>query len=92
MGGGPQSEPFRPYLIADEAANDSDKIIYTCPIQVESKALQKVVAKAGGNTLIALQVRKKKPILALAREIQRDVIRHNLLHVDFFQVVRQVLE
>jgi large subunit ribosomal protein L25 len=61
--------------------------IEATPIQVESKALQKVVAKAGGNTLIALQVGKKKPILALAREIQRDVIRHNLLHVDFFQVV-----
>ena len=61
--------------------------IEAMPIQVETKALQNVVTKAGGNTLIALQVGKKKPVLALAREIQRDVIRHNLLHVDFFQVV-----
>jgi large subunit ribosomal protein L25 len=61
--------------------------IEAMPIQVETKALQNVVTKAGGNTLIALQVGKQKPVLALAREIQRDVIRHNLLHVDFFQVV-----
>lgn len=57
------------------------------PIQIEGKTLQKVLTEAGGNTLIALQVGKKKPVLALAREIQRDVIRHNILHVDFFQVI-----
>ena len=57
------------------------------PIQVESKTLHKVLTKAGGNTLIALQIGKKKPILTLAREIQRDIIRHNILHVDFYRVV-----
>ncbi|GAB4547499.1 MAG: 50S ribosomal protein L25/general stress protein Ctc [Anaerolineae bacterium] len=57
------------------------------PIQVEGKVLQKVLAKAGGNTLIALQIGNKKPVLALAREIQRDAIRHNILHVDFYRVV-----
>ncbi len=57
------------------------------PIQIESKALQKVLAKAGGNTLVALQIGKKRPVLTLAREIQRDVIRHHILHVDFYQVV-----
>lgn len=57
------------------------------PIQVEGKTLQKVLAKAGGNTLIALQIGKKKPVMTLAREIQRDAIRHNILHVDFLQVV-----
>jgi large subunit ribosomal protein L25 len=61
--------------------------VETTPIQVESKILHKVLAKAGGNTLIALQIGKKKPVLTLAREIQRDVIRHNILHVDFYQVV-----
>ncbi len=57
------------------------------PIQVESKALQKVLTRAGGNTLIALQIGNKKPVLTLAREIQRDIIRHNILHVDFYRVV-----
>jgi large subunit ribosomal protein L25 len=49
--------------------------------------LQKVLAKAGGNVLIALKIGRKKPVSALAREIQRDTIRHNILHVDFYQVV-----
>jgi len=61
--------------------------IEALPIQIESRALNRVLNKAGGNTLIALQVGNKKPVLTLAREIQRDSIRHNILHVDFLQVV-----
>jgi large subunit ribosomal protein L25 len=61
--------------------------IETTPIQVESKTLHKVLARAGGNTLIALQIGRKKPVLTLAREVQRDILRHNILHVDFYQVV-----
>jgi len=61
--------------------------VETTPIQLEGKTLHKVLAKAGGNTLISLQIGKKKPVLTLAREIQRDIIRHNILHVDFYQVV-----
>jgi large subunit ribosomal protein L25 len=57
------------------------------PIQVEGKTLHKVLSKAGGNTLIALQIGKKKPVPTLAREVQRDIIRHNILHVDFYRVV-----
>jgi large subunit ribosomal protein L25 len=56
-------------------------------IQVESKALHKALAQAGGNTLIALQIGNDQPILTLAREVQRDTIRHHVLHVDFYQVV-----
>ncbi|UCC86107.1 MAG: 50S ribosomal protein L25 [Anaerolineales bacterium] len=61
--------------------------IEATPIQIEGISLQKVLSKAGGNTLIALQIGKKKPVLTLAREIQRDIIRQNILHVDFLQVV-----
>jgi large subunit ribosomal protein L25 len=57
------------------------------PIQIEGKTLQKALTRAGGNTLVALQIGKKKPVLTLAREIQRDSIRHHILHVDFYQVV-----
>lgn len=57
------------------------------PIQVESKILHKVLTKAGGNTLISLQIGDAEPVLTLAREVQRDIIRHNILHVDFYQVV-----
>jgi large subunit ribosomal protein L25 len=61
--------------------------VETAPIQVEGKTLHRVLAKAGGNTLISLQIGKKKPVLTLAREIQRDIIRHHILHVDFYQVI-----
>jgi large subunit ribosomal protein L25 len=61
--------------------------IKATPIQIASKPLQKALAQAGGNTLIALQVGDKKPVLALAREVQRDTLRHHILHADFYQVV-----
>jgi large subunit ribosomal protein L25 len=61
--------------------------IKSTPIQIASKPLQKALAQAGGNTLISLQVGDKKPVLALAREVQRDTLRHHILHADFYQVV-----
>ena len=57
------------------------------PIQLEGKALHKALARSGGNVLIALQVGSKKPVLTLVREIQRDSIRHHILHMDLYQVV-----
>lgn len=57
------------------------------PIQIESKTLHKVLAQAGGYTLVSLQIGDKQPVLTLAREIQRDIIRHHIVHVDFYQVV-----
>jgi large subunit ribosomal protein L25 len=59
----------------------------TTLLQIESKALHSTLAKAGGNTLISLQMGKKESVPTLAREVQRDKIRHNILHVDFLQVV-----
>ncbi len=61
--------------------------VETSSIQIDSKTLHKVLAKAGGNTLISLKIGKAEPVPTLAREIQRDVIRHNIIHVDFLQVV-----
>ncbi len=61
--------------------------IKATPIQIASKPLHKVLAQAGGNTFIALQVGDKKPVLALAREVQRDALRHHIIHADFYQVV-----
>lgn len=56
------------------------------PIQVKNRELVQVLQKAGRHTLISLQVEGSEPCLALARDVQRDVIRHNYLHVDFFAV------
>jgi large subunit ribosomal protein L25 len=61
--------------------------IKATPIQIASKPLHKALAQAGGNTFIALQVGDKKPVLALAREVQRDALRHHIIHADFYQVV-----
>jgi large subunit ribosomal protein L25 len=56
-------------------------------IQIASKPLHKALAQAGGNTFISLQVGDKKPVLVLAREVQRDALRHHIVHADFYQVV-----
>ncbi len=55
-------------------------------LQIEAKAMHKVIQVAGTHQLIALQVGQKKPRMTLARDIQRDVIKHNYLHVDFYAV------
>lgn len=56
------------------------------PIQIEAKALRKVLAQAGTHQLIALQIGKTKPRMTLARDIQIDAVKRNLLHVDFYAV------
>ena len=55
-------------------------------LQIKAKSLGKVLMEAGTHQLISLQVDKKKPLMTLARDIQRDVIKHDYLHVDFFAV------
>lgn len=56
------------------------------PIQIEAKALSKVLKQTGTHQLIALQVGKKKAVMTLAREIQQDTIKRAYLHVDFYAV------
>ncbi len=51
-------------------------------IAVNAKALQKALHTAGTG-LLTLQITGQGPLQVLAREIQRDPVRHNLLHVDF---------
>lgn len=55
-------------------------------IQIEAKALRKVLAQAGTHQLIALQVGNKRPMMTLARELQIDSIKRSYLHVDFYAV------
>ncbi len=60
--------------------------VASLPIQIEEKALYKVLRQAGTHQLITLKVGKKKPQVTLARDIQRDIIKNNYLHVDFYAV------
>jgi large subunit ribosomal protein L25 len=56
-------------------------------LQCNSEELMKVLAQAGTTRLINLTVegdKESKPVFV--REIQRDAISRQLLHVDFFQV------
>ena len=56
-------------------------------LQIEAKSMYKVLREAGTHQLISLQVGDKKPLMTLARDIQRDYIKHNYLHVDFYAVI-----
>jgi large subunit ribosomal protein L25 len=58
------------------------------PLQVEERELNRVLVQAGGHRLIALKVgRSRKRQMALARDVQWDVISGKPLHVDFYAVV-----
>ena len=58
----------------------------TISLQIESRSLQKVLTQAGTHQLISLKIGRKQPLLTLARDIQRDVIKRDYLHVDFYAV------
>lgn len=55
-------------------------------LQVEERALQKVVIQAGRNRLIKLTIDSDAPRLVLTREVQRNPISGRLVHVDFQEV------
>jgi large subunit ribosomal protein L25 len=54
-------------------------------IQIPYRPLQVALMKTGGTNLIDVKV-KKDTHTVLAREVQRDVLRGDILHVDFFAV------
>jgi len=56
-------------------------------LQCDTPQLQQVLAQAGKTRLISLRFDKaKNPRSVLVREIQRDPLTSELLHVDFYQV------
>ena len=57
------------------------------PIQIEERALYQTMQQAGSTALIALYVDKESSSnMVLARDIQRDILTSQILHVDFYQV------
>jgi large subunit ribosomal protein L25 len=54
-------------------------------LQIPYRALQVTLAKAGGTHIINLNVSGQSHTV-LAREVQRDAVRREILHVDFFEV------
>ncbi len=56
-------------------------------LQCDAKQLQTVISQAGGTRLVTLEIEQDKtPRNIFIREIQRDAITRELLHVDFYQV------
>ncbi len=58
----------------------------TTPLQVSAKILGKVLEAGGGHQLVSLKIDRRRPQLTLLRDIQRDPVKRNLLHVDFYAV------
>jgi large subunit ribosomal protein L25 len=57
------------------------------PVQFDHRDLRKVLSQVGGSQLISIKVQgHKMPEMALVRDVQRDPIRRDLLHVDFYRV------
>jgi len=58
------------------------------PLQVEERALNRVLARGGAHALISLSIAgTKERHTVLVREIQRHPTRRQVLHVDFYRVV-----
>jgi large subunit ribosomal protein L25 len=55
------------------------------PIFLTEYDLRQTLAKAGGTHLIEISIGQEK-VPALAREVQRDPIKGNLIHIDFYRV------
>jgi large subunit ribosomal protein L25 len=56
-------------------------------LQIDTKKLKQTLARAGQTDLISLKVEgEATPIMVLVREIQKDYLKNELLHVDFYQV------
>ena len=56
-------------------------------LQIETPALKKALAQAGMTSLVYLKVDSgKRPHMTIVRGIQRDPVKGELLHVDFYQV------
>jgi large subunit ribosomal protein L25 len=54
-------------------------------LQIPYRPLQIALMKAGGTNLIDIQYEGGSQVV-LAREVQRDILRGDILHVDFFSV------
>ena len=52
------------------------------PITLSTKQVQQVLKRVGANTLISIKLGKEE-FLTLVRDIQREVIMRDLLHLDF---------
>jgi len=56
-------------------------------LQFDTKTLNRLISRVSGSQLITVQIEgQDEPEWALLRDVQRDVITRELLHVDFYRV------
>lgn len=55
-------------------------------LEIETLALQKIYRQAGSSTLVDLRVDDRTPVKVLIHDVQRDPLRQDITHVDFYQV------
>ena len=61
--------------------------IKSLALQCDTAQLQRIIAQAGMTRVISLKIdNEKQPKSVFIREIQREVVNRQLLHVDFYQV------
>lgn len=56
------------------------------PLQFEERPLKLLLTHVGGSQLVQIDVAGEEAEMALVRDVQRDPIRGNVLHVDFYRV------
>jgi large subunit ribosomal protein L25 len=60
----------------------------TQSLQFDYRALQRVVHEAGLSRLVSLPIKgKKKPETVLIREVQRDPVTDQILHIDMYRII-----
>lgn len=62
--------------------------VKSAALQCDTGELQNLLAQAGKTRLVSLEVDGERAKSVFVREIQRDVITRELLHIDFYQVKR----
>ena len=67
-------------------ANLYGRSIGPVSLQIDARTLNRVLMHAGQSRLITLNVEGREPVVALAREIQREPITGSLYHLDLFAV------
>lgn len=55
-------------------------------IQVGASNFNKLFERAGETSLIDLEIDEQKPVKVIVQDIQRDVVKGNITHVDFHQI------
>lgn len=55
-------------------------------LKLKKVELEKVFSQAGESTLVDLKIEQSAPVKVLIHEVQRDPVKGNIIHLDFYKV------